>query len=182
MSMLGVAFLNNIVGAQGIVTAAEILDELRAEVIAALKQKGHEGEQKDGMDLALHVLDTKAMKLEFAGANNPLILIRENELIQVKADRMPIGIHERVDEPFQNQVIDLQKGDVIYTFSDGYQDQFGGPRNKKFMIKRLKELFLEIHEKPMDEQKAILEKTFYDWIVPYGSDQIDDVIVIGIRV
>jgi len=76
MSMLGVAFLNNIVGAQGIITAAEILDELRAEVIAALKQKGHEGEQKDGMDLALHVLDTKAMKLEFAGANNPLILLK----------------------------------------------------------------------------------------------------------
>jgi serine phosphatase RsbU (regulator of sigma subunit) len=182
MSMLGVAFLNNIVGAQGIVSAAEILDELRTEVIAALKQKGHEGEQKDGMDLALHVLDTKAMKLEFSGANNPLILIRDNKLIQLKADRMPIGIHVRADEPFQNQVMDLQKGDVIYTFSDGYQDQFGGPKNKKFMIKRLKELFLEIHSKPMSEQKEILEKTFYDWIVPYGADQIDDVIVIGIRV
>lgn len=181
MSMLGVAFLNNIVGAQGIVGAAEILNQLRSEVIHALKQKGQEGEQKDGMDLALHVIDREKMTLEFAGANNPLILIRDNEIIQVKADRMPIGIHERADEPFTSHHVNLQKGDVFYTFSDGYQDQFGGPKNKKFMIKRLKELFLEIHQKPMDEQKTILHHTFIDWI-SYETEQIDDVIVIGVRV
>jgi len=134
MSMLGIAFLNNIIVAKGVVSAAEILNQLRSEVIFALKQKGQEGEQKDGMDIALHVIDLKAMKLEFAGANNPLIMIRDNELTQVKADRMPIGIHERVNEPFTNHVVDLQKGDVFYTFSDGFQDQFGGPDNKKFMI------------------------------------------------
>ncbi|MEX0981113.1 MAG: SpoIIE family protein phosphatase [Bacteroidales bacterium] len=181
MSMLGIAFLNNIIIAKGVISAGEILNQLRSEVIFALKQKGQEGEQKDGMDLALHVIDLESMKLEFAGANNPLIMIRDNELIQVKADRMPIGIHERVNEPFTNHVIDLQKGDVFYTFSDGYQDQFGGPQNKKFMIKRLKELFLEIHHKPMEEQRNILHRTFFDWI-SYGSEQIDDVIVTGIRV
>ncbi|MFC2099131.1 SpoIIE family protein phosphatase, partial [Bacteroidota bacterium] len=136
MSMLGVAFLNNIVGAQGITKASAILDELRAEVIAALKQKGHEGEQKDGMDLALHVIDFNKMTIEFAGANNPLILIRDNELIQIKGDRMPIGIHQLADQPFVNHEFEAIKGDVLYTFSDGYQDQFGGPNNKKFMIKK----------------------------------------------
>lgn len=182
MSMLGVAFLNKIVEERRILTASRILDELRAEVIAALKQKGQEGEQKDGMDLALHIIDHKNMKLEFAGANNPLIMIRDHEIIQVKADRMPIGIHERAGEPFENHEMEAVKGDCLYTFSDGFQDQFGGPDNKKFMIKNMKNLLLEIHEKPMLEQKDILHKAFRDWIEPYDTEQIDDVIVIGIRI
>ncbi|MCK4920950.1 MAG: SpoIIE family protein phosphatase [Bacteroidales bacterium] len=182
MSMLGVAFLNNIVGVQGIVKASEILNELRSEVIAALKQKGYAGEQKDGMDLALHIIDYDKMTLEFSGANNPLILIRDNELIQVKGDRMPIGIHELADQSFENHELEAIKGDVLYTFSDGYQDQFGGPKNKKFMIKKMKELLVEIHQKPMGEQKEILEKAFYDWTVPYDTEQVDDIIVIGIRI
>jgi serine phosphatase RsbU (regulator of sigma subunit) len=182
MSMLGVAFLNKIVEERRIMTASHILDELRAEVIGALKQKGHEGEQKDGMDLALHVIDHKNMKMEFAGANNPLLMIRNNEIIQVKGDRMPIGIHERVGEPFENHEIDLLKDDCFYIFSDGYQDQFGGPNNKKFMIKKMKQLILDIHQKPMEEQKEILWKAFRDWIEPYDTEQIDDVILIGVRI
>jgi serine phosphatase RsbU (regulator of sigma subunit) len=182
MSMLGVAFLNKIVEERRIMTPSKILDELRAEVINALKQKGQEGEQKDGMDLALHIIDHKNMKIEFAGANNPLILIRDNELIQVKADRMPIGIHERAGEPFENHVMDAIKGDCLYTFSDGYQDQFGGPDNKKFMIKKMKQLLLDNHQKPMEEQKEIMWKAFRDWIEPYDTEQIDDVILIGIRI
>ncbi len=182
MSMLGVAYLNNIVGAQGITKASEILNELRAEVIAALKQKGHEGEQKDGMDLALHVIDYEKMTIEFSGANNPLILIRDNELIQIKGDRMPIGIHQLADQSFENHEMEAIKGDILFTFSDGYQDQFGGEKNKKFMIKRMKEILLENHKKPMEEQKAILEKAFYDWTVPYNAEQVDDIIVIGIRI
>ncbi len=182
MSMLGVAFLNNIVSEGSTLNAGEILDELRAEVIAALKQKGHEGEQKDGMDLALHIIDQENMKIEFAGANNSLIIIRDNELIQFKADRMPIGIHERADQPFTNHEIDAVSGDVLYTFSDGFQDQFGGEKNKKYMIKRLKELFLKIHQEPMEKQKEILLKEFNDWIVPYDTEQVDDVIIIGVRI
>jgi serine phosphatase RsbU (regulator of sigma subunit) len=134
------------------------------------------------MDLSLCVIDPKRMKLEYAGANNPLIMVRDNEIIQFKADRMPIGIHDRANEPFQNNKIDLLTGDVLYTFSDGFQDQFGGPDNKKFMIKKLKELFVEIHKKPLNEQKKILEKAFNDWTEPYGVEQIDDVLVIGIRI
>ena len=182
MSMLGVAFLNNIVEVKGIIKASDILNELRADVIAALKQKGQEGEQKDGMDIALHVIDYDKMTLEFAGANNPLILIRDDRIIQLKPDRMPIGIHERADESFVNNVMDARRGDVLYTFSDGYQDQFGGPDNKKFMARKLKELLLKIHRKPMSEQKKILEKTFFDWISSSSVNQVDDVIVIGVRV
>ena len=122
------------------------------------------------------------MTIEFAGANNPLILIRDNELIKVKGDRMPIGIHELASQSFENHELKAIKGDVLYTFSDGYQDQFGGPKNKKFMIKKMKELLLDNHKKPMEEQKAILEKAFYDWTVPYNAEQVDDVIVIGIRI
>lgn len=182
MSMLGVAFLNNIVEVKGISRASDILNELRADVIAALKQKGQEGEQKDGMDIALHIIDFDKMKVEFAGANNPLVLIRDNEIMHIKGDRMPIGIHARADESFENHELEARKGDVLYTFSDGFQDQFGGPQNKKFMARKLKELLLEIHRKPMAEQKKILEKTFFDWINPGNAEQIDDVIVIGIRI
>jgi len=182
MSMLGVAFLNKIVEERHIITASQILDELRSEVISALKQKGHEGEQKDGMDVALHIIDHKNMKVEYAGANNPLIIIRDKEIIQVKADRMPIGIHARAGEPFVNHVLDVEKGDCLYIFSDGYQDQFGGPKNKKFMIKRMKELLLDIHEKPMEDQKHVLHKEFRDWIDPYNTEQIDDIIIIGVRI
>jgi serine phosphatase RsbU (regulator of sigma subunit) len=94
---------------------------------------------------------------------------------------MPIGIGDMVNIPFKNNVLDITKGDVFYTYSDGYQDQFGGPRNKKFMVKRLKDLFLQIAQKPMKEQKEILMNTLSDWIIEGGSNQIDDVIVIGVR-
>lgn len=182
MSMLGISFLNNIIGGAKEVKASEILNELRSQVIKHLRQKGHEGEQKDGMDLALHIIDKENNKIEFAGANNPLILIRNDEIIQIKADRMPIGIHERADEPFQNHEMEVFSGDVLYTFSDGFQDQFGGPDNKKFMIKKLKELLVGISKIPMEEQKEILRTTFFNWIKSGATEQIDDVIVIGIRI
>lgn len=182
MSMLGITFLNNIIGGAEDVKANEILNELRRQVIKHLRQKGQEGEQKEGMDLALHIINKEKNRIEFSGANNPLILVRNDEIIQVKADRMPIGIHEYADRPFQNNKMKVFEGDVLYTFSDGFQDQFGGPDKKKFMIKKLKELFLEIYKKPMDQQKEILRTTFFSWIKTGGTEQIDDVIVIGIRI
>ena len=95
---------------------------------------------------------------------------------------MPIGIHDRAGEPFQNNVMDIEKGDVIYVFSDGFQDQFGGPKNKKFMIKRMKELLLEIHGEAMNKQKELLHKAFQDWVQTGGAEQVDDIIIIGIRI
>ncbi len=182
MSMLGIAFLNNIIREKEDFSADQILNELREQVITALRQKGQLGEQKEGMDIAMHIIDWEKKKLEFAGAYNPLILIRNETVFTINADRMPIGISEMVNYPFKNNVLDIIKGDVLYTYSDGYQDQFGGPKNKKFMSKRLKDLFLQIAQKPMKEQKEILDNTLFDWIKTGSSNQIDDVIVIGVRI
>ncbi len=181
MSMLGIAFLNEIVNkSPDNVTAAEILNQLREQVIASLHQTGKSGEAQDGMDVSLFILDWENKSLEFAGANNPLIIIRNNELIEIKGDKMPIGIHDRADEPFTNHEVELEDGDVIYTLSDGYQDQFGGPKGKKFMIKRLKQLLIDIHEKPMPEQRSILLKELEEW---QGSfERVDDIIIMGVRI
>jgi len=182
MSMLGIAFLNNIIREREDFSPDEILNALREQVIIALRQKGQIGEQKEGMDIAMHIIDWGKKKLEFAGAYNPLILIRNETIFTIDADRMPIGIGEMVNVSFKNNVLDIMKGDVLYTYSDGYQDQFGGPKNKKFMSKRLKDLFLQIAQKPMKEQKEILDNTLFDWMKTGGSNQIDDVIVIGIKI
>ena len=180
MSMLGMAFLNEIVSKRESIHANEILNELRAMVISSLRQTGQIGESQDGMDIALYILDTENMKLEYAGANNPLFLYRDKELFITKADKMPIGISSRADESFTNHVIDLQKDDIIYTFSDGYPDQFGGPKEKKFMIKNFKQLLSENLHRSMDEQKKILESTLKEWMT--NTVQVDDILVIGVKV
>jgi tetratricopeptide (TPR) repeat protein len=181
MSMLGTAFLNEIINKNPGIHANEILNELRAQVIKSLHQTGKAGGSQDGMDLALYILDYDNNKIEFAGANNPLILIRNNELEVYKGDKMPIGIYAKADEPFANNIIDMKKGDCLYTFSDGYQDQFGGPQGKKYKIKNMKDLLLNIHQKDMAEQGSILDKEIKQWM---GKDheQIDDIIVIGTRI
>lgn len=179
MSMLGIAFLTQIMAKGEKLTASQILDQLRAMIIASLHQTGKMGESKDGMDIALYIIDTDTGMIEFAGANNPLVIIRDNEIIQIKGDKMPIGIHIKYETPFTNNVMEYKSGDVLYTFSDGYPDQFGGPDERKFMIKNLKELFLEIHKKPMEEQKDILYRTLLEW--QGDSSRIDDIVVMGLR-
>jgi len=135
---------------------------------------------RDGMDVAAYVVNEKQMKLSYAGANNPLILIRGSEMQVLKADRMPVGIYTRID-PFRCTTIDIQHGDCLYTFSDGFQDQFGYNSNRKFMGKRLRELLLEIHELPMAEQKEILNLTYEEWRGP-AENQTDDVVIMGVRI
>ncbi|MGE0077565.1 MAG: SpoIIE family protein phosphatase [Bacteroidales bacterium] len=180
MSMLGVSFLTQIISQTEDLHAATILNKLRHQVITALHQTGEIGGSKDGMDLALYIFDESTMKVEFAGANNPLIHISNGELNHIKGDKMPIGIHLRSDTSFTNIEVDVKKGDVLYTFSDGYADQFGGGDARKFMIKNLKELLLEIHQKPMDEQREILNSTLLNW---HGdTPRIDDVVVMGVRI
>jgi len=180
MSMLGVSLLNEIVNKHPVTQANEILTELREEVKRTLRQKGEEGETKDGMDIALAMVDLKNMKLQFSGAYNPLFLFRNGELIQYKADRMPIGIYVKEKPEFTNHVIDIQKGDTFYVFSDGYQDQFGGETGEKFKTRRMKKLLTDIQPKSMEEQKAILERTIDDW--KGDHEQLDDIILIGVRV
>ena len=132
------------------------------------------------MDVALFILDLTAMTLEFSGANNPLFLFRDSELIELKSDKMPIGIHTKADESFTRHNLDIQKGDMIYTFSDGYPDQFGGPHQKKFMIKNFKKLLGEICNDPPEAQKKALIDSLNAWMVE--TDQVDDIIVIGVRI
>ncbi len=180
MSMLGMSFTSQIISKGGSLHPGEILDQLRSSVINSLHQTGEVGGSKDGMDIAIYVIDEKTNILEFAGANNPLIYIRDNELTHVKSDKMPIGIHVRANEPFTTHTLELKPGDCIYTFSDGYADQFGGPEQRKFMTKNLKDLLLEIHNLPMTEQKEKLHKTLLDW---HGdSPRIDDIVVMGVRI
>ncbi len=179
MSMLGISFLEEIVNNREIIESGKILDELRKEVQRALHQKGEREEARDGMDIALCVIDWKNSSIQYSGAYNNLYLIRSGELIEYPADRMPIGIFERVDENFASRNITFQKGDIIYMFSDGYADQFGGPHTKKYKYTSLKNLLLEINTLPLEEQRNRLESEFFKW--KGERDQTDDVLIVGLR-
>ena len=218
MSMLGVSFLNEIMNElidkkHPIPEANDILMKLREKVIKSLHQTGADGEQKDGMDIALYVIDHKTNLLQFSGANNPFYLIRKNpgtlykiqtgeheikylpdgpeenaipileennySLIEIKGDKMPIGIHTDSDAVFTNNIIQIEAKDTFYVFSDGFADQFGGPKNKKFKYKPLKRLLLSTQDKTMSEQKEILLDAFIEWKGDYF--QVDDVLIIGMR-
>lgn len=179
MSMLGVAFLNEIVNKDHITEPDTILNNLRDKVIHALQQQGISGEARDGMDIALVCIDEQDKRLQYAGAYNPLIMIRNGEIIETGGDKMPIGIYEKMN-PFTKHEIQLQSGDVLYMTSDGYEDQFGGPDGKKFKSKKFKELLLEIHKYPMKNQKEIIEKRFDEW--KGELNQVDDIVVTGIAI
>jgi serine phosphatase RsbU (regulator of sigma subunit)/ligand-binding sensor domain-containing protein len=180
MSIMGISFLNEIANNKDVNTAAEALNHLRHNVITSLNREGSVTDTKDGMDISLCVFDFKNMMMQFAGAYNPLYMIRQGELAVIKADRMPIGIHERDSSPFTNMEFSIHKGDVFYILSDGYIDQFGGQEGKKFMTKQFKDLIQKIHDKPMLEQKEILWQTILEW---RGEiEQVDDIIIIGVRV
>ena len=195
MSVLGMANLNYIVAQES--SPDKILNHLREAIITNLRQRSgvhtalHDAEHpsaqvdtsdrsRDGMDVAAYVVNEKLMKLSYAGANNPLVLIRDNEVQVFKADKMPVGIYDCLD-PFQCITIDIQRGDCLYTFSDGFQDQFGVETGKKFMSKRLRELLLEIHQQPMTEQKKILNVVYEEWRGP-AANQTDDVVIMGVRI
>ena len=178
MSMLGISFLNEIVNKNHIHDADLILNHLRDHIIEALQQKGKEGEAKDGMDMAICVINKEANTLQFAGANNPLYIIRKGELEHIKGDKMPVAIHLKMQD-FEKHEIKYIEGDTFYIFSDGFADQFGGPDGKKFKYKPFKDLLVEIHEKPMEEQEQILDKVFEDW--KGEQEQLDDVVILGFR-
>lgn len=179
MSMLGISFLNEIVNTSRQISSGKILDQLRNHVKETLSQS-EGGESKDGMDIALCILDRKNMNLQYSGAFNPLYLIRDTELTEYKADRMPIGIHMGEESRFLDHKIQLEKGDCLYIFSDGFQDQIGGEQGKKFLSKSLKALLTEVHSQPMAKQKQILYDILEQWM--HGYQQVDDILVLGVRV
>ncbi len=182
MSMLGTSFLNEIVAKLDVNHSDSILNLLREYVINTLSQglkEGDKDERKDGMDMALVSIDLNTMMLEFSGANNPLVLIRNGELVEYKPDKMPIGAYVKQNIPFQRTEIQLQSGDIFYMFSDGYVDQFGGNDGRKYMKKNFKEYLLSIHHLPMMKQKENLYFEMMNWME--GHEQIDDQLIIGVR-
>ncbi len=179
MSMLGISFLNDIVFSEGMLNPAEILNRLRDKVVKELRQTGEANGSKDGMDVSLARLNLKTNELQWAGANNAINLIRNGELSTIKADKQPIGYHPE-QRLFTNHEIQLQKSDSIYLYSDGYADQFGGPKGKKFKYKQLEDLLITNCHLPLKDQKDLLKRCFIQW---RGSlEQLDDVCVFGVRV
>ena len=194
MSMLGVSFLNEIVRKKEVTKASEVLDHLRKSVIEALQQKGQSGEQKDGMDMSIAAINTETKQCFWAGANNPLWLIRNTNIEkqyediaekveEIKPDKMPVAIHVKMCD-FTNHEIQLETGDRLYLFSDGLPDQFGGEKGKKFLYKHFKKLLAETTSFSMKEQGELIEKEFENWLDWQGNkyEQIDDVTVLGIKI
>jgi len=181
MSMLGVASLNEIVSKNNLLQSNEILNKLSQNIIHSLHQTGKEGESKDGLDIALCIIDKDNRRLQYAGANTPLILITNNEITEIKANKMPIGIYIRKqNECFTNHEIDIPENTSIYLFTDGYTDQFGGEKHTKFKKDKLRKLLIDINQNPLIAQKQILEKSLDNW--KGNNKQIDDILVVGFKI
>jgi len=194
MSVLGISLLNEIVNKNSNLQASSILEELRSKVKRALRQTGKDNEAQDGMDIAICIFDENNRKIQYSGANTPILIIRKNkafvmesdemlpsnyEIIELKANKNPIGIY-RMETPFLQQDFDLQENDTIYMFTDGFPDQVGGNMSKKFRTKNLRKLLMDIYPLNLEEQNNILEASFNKW---KGSmEQIDDILVMGIKV
>ncbi len=178
MSLVGHNGLNQAVKENGVVRPSEVLHELNRRAFEAL-HKDRDQFVRDGMDMAFCALDTERLELEYSGANCPLYLVRDREVVQYVPDKMPIGGFELRGRSFTDHRIQLRKGDVVYIFSDGYADQFGGPKGKKFLYRRFRELLIEIHDQPMERQKLLLLEALNQW--KGAHEQVDDILVIGMR-
>ncbi len=178
MSMLGVTLLNEIVTHRKILMPDEILNSLRQEVIRSLNQDLAEDTIRDGMDIAVCLVDFDDDILWYSGANCPLYLVRRGELIHYRAERMPVAIHYRM-QPFTLHRIELRKGDTFYIFSDGFADQYGGPGHRKYMSVQLKQALVEMEGLPMLTQGERLNSIFEAW--RGDNPQVDDVTIIGVR-
>ncbi len=180
MSLVGANGLNAAVKEHRKTEPGLILNELNKFVSESLNKASEDNTVRDGMDLSFCTIDYKAMELEYAGANNPLYIIRNNEFIITKADKFAIGSFDPDSHEYTTHKVKIQKGDVIYLFTDGYADQFGGVRGKKFLYKHFRDTLLEAHKKSMSEQHDYLKQQIEDWQGPY--EQVDDILVIGIRI
>jgi serine phosphatase RsbU (regulator of sigma subunit) len=182
MSMLGISFLNDILRKnmkkffESRLKASDFLEELRKKVKKALGRGKKDNVMKDGMDMAFCIIDMDNRMMQYAGAFNPLLIIRDQEIIKLKATRNPIGSYIW-ETAFENHELQLQEGDRLYMFSDGFIDQFGGKDDKKFKNKPFEKLLIDIHQKPMAEQHDILKQTLEDW--RGDKEQVDDVLVCG---
>lgn len=179
MSLLNISKLNDAIN-KNKSRPDLVLNEVKDGIIKALNPEGSQEESKDGMDAILCKLDHKNMKLQYAAANNSFCIVRGREVITCKADKMPVGKSHDDSSRFTFNELQLEKGDMIYTFTDGYGDQFGGPEGKKFKHKNLRDVLLEVAPLPINKQKEIVANRFEDW--KGDLEQVDDVLVIGVRV
>lgn len=180
MSMLGTALLNEIINEKKIYEPADILDLLKLKIILALRQSENTNENKDGMDISLLRIDMNTMELSFAGANNSLYHLRDNKLTELKGDKFPVGFTSHHNKQFSQQKLQLKKNDLLYMFSDGYPDQFGGLKGKKFKYKQLEDLLVKISSSTMEEQRKGLVLTLETW--KGELEQVDDICVAGISI
>lgn len=180
MSLVGANGLNATIREHKANEPGAILDSLNKFVSDSLNKSSEENQIRDGMDIAICSIDYEKMELIYAGANNPLYLIRDDEFTIIKADKFAIGSFEPGTQNYTQHKVELKKGDLVYLFSDGYADQFGGERGKKFLYNRFRNHLLNVHKKEMDEQKRYLAKTMRDWQGTY--EQVDDILVIGVRI
>jgi len=178
MSMLGVTLLNETVIMERIAEPHLILNRLREKIIEALGQKGIISEVKDGMDGSIISYDLKSKTLVYSGAFNPMYLIRDNRVIEFKGDRMTLSYQDRISD-FSCQEIKTRPDDLVYLFTDGYIDQFGGQEDKKFLRDQFKQVLLKIHKHPLEVQKEILLDTYNIW--KGSGDQVDDITVVGLK-
>ena len=186
MSMLNISCLNEAINADKLIQPADILNATRKKIIQHLSNDGSLDGGKDGMDCSLVSFDFKNQKLVYAAANNPVWIVRSNvgvgdvEFIALKADRMPVGKHDKDSVPFTQHEFELELGDMVYTLTDGFPDQFGGPKGKKFKYKQLEELLVSISHYPMGIQKQKLDEVFENW--KGNLEQVDDVCIIGVKI
>ena len=181
MSMIGNDFLNHITHERKVTKPSEILDLLHKGITGVLKQEGKHGETRDGMDIALLSFDMKnPYQIQYSGAYRTLCIVREGEMIQHKANKFPIGFSMKDRGAFDNHDVTLQKGDMVYIFTDGYADQFGGEFEKKFMVRKFHQQLIDNSHLPVQEQEILLESVFNNW--KGEIEQVDDILVIGIRV
>jgi serine phosphatase RsbU (regulator of sigma subunit) len=179
MSILNISSIEKAVE-NGYLKPSEIFNHTRNTIIERLSKDGSKSGGKDGMDASIISFDFENNKFSYTAAQNPIWIIRNNELIEIKPEKMPIGKHDNDTNPFVGGEFETKKGDVVYSLTDGFQDQFGGEKGKKFKVRPFKELLISIAKLPMKEQKEILNKKFTAW--KGEEEQVDDVCVIGVRV
>ena len=197
MSMLGITLLKELTSLHKKENAGDILFKLRQLVIASLNQTGKEGDSHDGMDMSLTIIEKDRNEIEYAGAYLPMLVVRKTEiggfnddvpaenqdgysLYEYKGNKMPIGFHVIGEKPFTTHRIKYHPNGVFYMFSDGYTDQFGGPKRRKYHTQELRRKLLTYQHRTMHNQKEILLKEFYRW--KGDNEQIDDVTILGIRI
>lgn len=188
MSMLNISCIEKAVEVEKLTAPRDIINHTRIKVIESLKRDGSLEGGKDGMDCTILLIDFRNKKMTYAAANNPIWVMRSNkhdlsdssQILELEPDKMPVGKHDKDQIPFQQHELQLEKGDIIYTFTDGLADQFGGPKGKKFMYKQMKALLISVASLSMHEQQITIEKALKDWMGE--NEQVDDITLIGIRV